>query len=167
MAGPEPLPFQQIDGVGQDRLRRPGQVQDDRQPDDRLTRGEGDDEEGEGLGVDMRKESTEEDEVERGGVEDQLNRQQQPDGVSAGEDPIDKGPYDLILLSGAVAEIPSDITEQLDDGGRLVAVVDEACTGLGRAVLVTRFGEAISERPVYDASTPILPGFGHRQEFVF
>lgn len=79
----------------------------------------------------------------------------------------DQAPYDVIVFSGAVAAVPAAISDQLDDGGRLVAVVDAECKGLGRAVLVTRHGETISQRDVYDASTPVLPGCAQEEGFVF
>ncbi len=79
----------------------------------------------------------------------------------------DQAPYNVILFSGAVAEIPDAITEQLDDGGRLVCVVDADCQGLGQAVLVTRQDGILSERIVLDVSTPILPGFAREEGFVF
>jgi protein-L-isoaspartate(D-aspartate) O-methyltransferase len=79
----------------------------------------------------------------------------------------DQAPYNVILISGAVAEVPMEIAEQLDEGGRLVCVVDAQCEGLGQAVLVTRHDGILSQRVVYDASTPILPGFAREEGFVF
>ena len=78
-----------------------------------------------------------------------------------------QAPYNVILFSGAVACVPDKIAEQLDEGGRLVSVVDEACDGLGRAVLVTRHAGTLSERSVHDASTPVLPAFARQDGFVF
>ncbi|MCZ6605724.1 MAG: protein-L-isoaspartate O-methyltransferase [Alphaproteobacteria bacterium] len=79
----------------------------------------------------------------------------------------DQAPYNVILFTGAVASIPPEIAEQLDENGRLVCVVDVECEGLGRAVLMTRHHGHLSERIVYDASTPILPGFAREEGFVF
>ncbi len=77
-----------------------------------------------------------------------------------------QAPYNVILLSGAVAEVPPAIGEQLAEGGRLVAVV-AAGTGLGRATLMQRDGGVISSRVLHDAALPVLPGFETEPGFVF
>jgi protein-L-isoaspartate(D-aspartate) O-methyltransferase len=77
-----------------------------------------------------------------------------------------QGPYNVILLGGAVAEVPAALLDQLADGGRLVAVVvDEQ--GLGRATLMRRDGAVVSGRVLFDAASPLLPGFERRPSFVF
>ncbi len=77
-----------------------------------------------------------------------------------------QAPYNVILLGGAVAEIPAAIADQLAEGGRLVAVVS-AGPGLGRATLMRRDGGVISSRVLYDAALPMLPGFEAQPGFVF
>ena len=77
-----------------------------------------------------------------------------------------QAPYDVIVLEGAVPEVPTAITDQLADGGRLCAVIDENGTQ-GRAVLMVRSGDVVSRRVVFDANTPSLPGFEKAQGFVF
>jgi protein-L-isoaspartate(D-aspartate) O-methyltransferase len=77
-----------------------------------------------------------------------------------------QAPYNVILLGGAVAEIPAAIADQLAENGRLVAVVS-AGPGLGRATLMRRDGGLISSRVLYDASLPVLPGFEAAPGFVF
>ncbi len=77
-----------------------------------------------------------------------------------------QAPYNVILLGGAVAEIPAAIADQLAEGGRLVAVVS-AGPGLGRATLMRRDGGVISSRVLYDAALPVLPGFEAEPGFVF
>lgn len=77
-----------------------------------------------------------------------------------------QGPYDVILFEGAVEQIPDTITEQLADGGRMAAVtVDEG--GVGRATLYLRTAGAVSGRTLFDAATPMLPGFAREHGFVF
>jgi protein-L-isoaspartate(D-aspartate) O-methyltransferase len=77
----------------------------------------------------------------------------------------DRGPYDVILIDGAVMEIPAALEAQLKDGGRLVAVVRRE--GVGRATVVTRAGNAFSRREGFDAMTPLLPEFTLAPKFVF
>lgn len=74
-------------------------------------------------------------------------------------------PYDAILVDGSVEFVPDAITEQLKDGGRLVAVM-----GTGRsakALVHVRSGGVISPRPIFDAAIPPLPGFARPPQFVF
>lgn len=76
-----------------------------------------------------------------------------------------QGPYDVIMLEGAVEAVPQALLDQLKDGGRLVAVV-----GTGRAakcLVHSRIGEEISARAVFDAAIPPLPGFAAARGFVF
>jgi len=77
-----------------------------------------------------------------------------------------QAPYNIILLGGAVAEIPAAIADQLAEDGRLVAVVS-AGPGLGRATLMRRDGGVVSSRVLYDAALPVLPGFEPVPGFVF
>lgn len=77
-----------------------------------------------------------------------------------------QGPYDVILINGAVGEVPKTLTDQLTDGGRLLAVVREGA-GPGRATLLERWGEALGRRTLFDANTPILKGFERQEGFVF
>jgi protein-L-isoaspartate(D-aspartate) O-methyltransferase len=91
--------------------------------------------------------------------------------VSVVEGPLSQGyrpraPYDVILFCGAVVEVPSEIDSQLAEGGRLLATVKSA-SGIGRATLRTRTGGVIAQRVLFDAATPLLPGFLPKPAFVF
>lgn len=74
-------------------------------------------------------------------------------------------PYDVIFINGSVAEIPSALTAQLAEGGRLVAVV--GCGALGKATLVTKYDGVVSARHIFDAGTPALPGMTVTKAFSF
>jgi protein-L-isoaspartate(D-aspartate) O-methyltransferase len=74
--------------------------------------------------------------------------------------------YDVIFFAAAVPEIPPEISGQLAEGGRLVAVV-KGGNGPGRATLMTRTGGVIAARVMFDAATPVLPGYAHKPAFVF
>jgi protein-L-isoaspartate(D-aspartate) O-methyltransferase len=76
------------------------------------------------------------------------------------------GPYDVILIDGAVDGVPPSLTAQLAEGGRLVTVV-RARPGLGRATLTEKIGGVVSSRELFDAATPLLPGFIAEESFVF
>lgn len=75
-------------------------------------------------------------------------------------------PYDVIVIEGAIAELPSAIADQLAEGGRLVCVMSVP-QGMGLATLFTRMHGTLARRPLFEASTPLLPGFEPREKFVF
>lgn len=77
------------------------------------------------------------------------------------------GPFNLILLSGAVPEISQALLDQLAEGGRLIGVVRKAGAPIGQAVIVKRSGNLFSQRVLFDAGTPVLPGFERPAAFVF
>ncbi|MBX3653749.1 MAG: protein-L-isoaspartate O-methyltransferase [Ramlibacter sp.] len=76
------------------------------------------------------------------------------------------GPFDVILLSGSVAEVPSSLLEQLKTGGRLAAIVGQ--DPVMRATLVTRTGEATySTAQPWDTVAPRLVHFPEPSRFSF
>jgi len=77
-----------------------------------------------------------------------------------------RAPYDVILFAGAVERVPDEIKTQLLDGGRLAVVLQQQQC-VGRATLLTRTGEALAQRVIFDAIVPLLPGFGAEPAFVF
>jgi protein-L-isoaspartate(D-aspartate) O-methyltransferase len=76
-----------------------------------------------------------------------------------------QAPYDVILINGAVPEIPEHLYNQLGDGGRLVAIVGNGAYGKG--TLVTRFNNIVTAREIFDAGTPTLLGFEENSTFSF
>lgn len=77
-----------------------------------------------------------------------------------------QAPYNVVLIAGAVEEIPRRITDQLADAGRLLTVVKNG-PGMGKAVLMERIGDHVGRRNLFDAATPVLPGFAREKGFVF
>lgn len=77
-----------------------------------------------------------------------------------------EGPFDVILLSGSVAEVPRGLLEQLAVGGRLAAIVGEE--PMMRATLITRTGQNsfVTAQP-WDANAPRLLGFAEPSAFHF
>jgi protein-L-isoaspartate(D-aspartate) O-methyltransferase len=76
-----------------------------------------------------------------------------------------EGPYDVVLIDGAVEVLPEDLTRQLKPDGRLVVV--EGLGGSGVAKLYQKSGDAVSSRFGFNASVGLLPGFSKAEEFVF
>ena len=77
-----------------------------------------------------------------------------------------EAPFDAIVLSGSVAEVPRALLQQLKLGGRLVAVVGEQ--PIMRARLITRASEAAyTETDLFDTVAPRLEGFAEPTRFHF
>ncbi len=76
-----------------------------------------------------------------------------------------QGPYQVILIAGAVEEIPGNILDQLAEGGRLVTVLIKG--GVGRGHLILRKGNLFSGHDHFDANLPLLPGFEKEKKFSF
>ena len=76
------------------------------------------------------------------------------------------GPFDVILLSGSVAQLPEALLELLKPGGRLMAVVGDE--PVMRATLVQRAenGGWVSTQP-WDLVAPRLLNFPEPQRFKF
>lgn len=80
------------------------------------------------------------------------------------------GPYSLIIIEGAVEQVPQNITDQLADGGRLVCgladgEVSQLCIGYKRAssMALVPFMECEIERFTGQAAV----GFEREKEFSF
>src|SRR5690606_36540324 len=94
------------------------------------------------------------------------------DNVATVEGPLaaglpKQGPFNVILLAGAVPEISQTLLDQLADGGRLVGVLRPFDAPIGQAVLVKRSDHLFAQRVLFDAGTPLLPGFERPAGFVF
>jgi len=76
------------------------------------------------------------------------------------------GPYDVILVNGAVAEFPPSLLAQLAEGGRLVGI-RRAGPGLGAATLMLKRHGATAARTLFEAATSFLPEFAPKPQFVF
>lgn len=77
-----------------------------------------------------------------------------------------RGPYDAIVLSGAVAAIPAGILKQLRVGGRLAAVVGAA--PVMEAQLVTCTAEGVFNTVnLFETVIPSLDGFAAASNFSF
>ena len=73
------------------------------------------------------------------------------------------GPYDVVLIEGAVQEIPDALVGQLKEGGRIVAIFLE--DALGTARVGYKDAQGVSWRFAFNATAPVLPGFEKRREF--
>ncbi len=75
-------------------------------------------------------------------------------------------PYDVIVLSGAVAEIPAEILSQLAVGGRLAAIVGEEPVMTAQLVTCTAPGVYDTVK-LFETVVPALQGFAAAPRFSF
>lgn len=84
------------------------------------------------------------------------------EGVLAEGEP-GHGPYDAIIVEGAVEHLPEAITNQVKEGGRI------GCLFLEGALGVVRIGYKIDGRVnwryAFNAGAPVLPGFERHAAF--
>ena len=73
------------------------------------------------------------------------------------------GPYDAIILQGAVETLPDAIADQIKEGGRIAVLFQEGALGVVRIGL--KSGGSISWRFAFNASAPVLPGFAKTVAF--
>jgi protein-L-isoaspartate(D-aspartate) O-methyltransferase len=77
-----------------------------------------------------------------------------------------EAPFDVIVLSGSVAEVPQALLAQLKVGGRLAAITGHE--PVMRATIVTRTGEAAwSTSQPWDTVAPRLANFPEPSKFNF
>jgi protein-L-isoaspartate(D-aspartate) O-methyltransferase len=75
------------------------------------------------------------------------------------------GPFDQILIEGAIGFIPDAIVAQLAEGGRLgTALIDR---GVTRLIVGRKSGGAFGYLSIGDAGVPALPGFRRPPAFSF
>ena len=75
------------------------------------------------------------------------------------------GPFDAILLSGSVAELPEALLAQLKPGGRLMAIVGDE--PVMRATLVQRTESGFVSTQPWDTVVPRLLNFAEPSRFRF
>jgi protein-L-isoaspartate(D-aspartate) O-methyltransferase len=77
-----------------------------------------------------------------------------------------QAPFDAIVLSGSVSDVPAALLSQLKVGGRLVAIVGQE--PVMQALLITRVADQQYKRvELFDTVAPRLDGFGEPTRFHF
>jgi protein-L-isoaspartate(D-aspartate) O-methyltransferase len=74
------------------------------------------------------------------------------------------GPYDAVILQGAVETIGEDILAQVKDGGKICAIFIDGTLGIVR--MGYKVNGEISWRMAFNATAPVLPGFEVDRAFV-
>ena len=78
---------------------------------------------------------------------------------------IPDGPFDVIVLSGSVADVPSNLLALLRDGGRLGAIVGGE--PVMRFTLTRRSGDRFETTTPWDTTAPRLVNFPEPSGFTF
>lgn len=76
-----------------------------------------------------------------------------------------QAPYDLIIIDGAVQQVPDALVAQLADGGRLLAGVDEG--GVSRLAIGRRQAGAFALIPFADTDIAPLAAFARPKSYSF
>mgnify|MGYP005812709543 CR=1 FL=1 len=74
-------------------------------------------------------------------------------------------PFDAIMVSGAVAEVPQALLDQLRSGGRLFAIVGEPPAM--RACLIRRTASGFQQIPLFETAADFLRGAEPKPSFAF
>ncbi|GGE59136.1 protein-L-isoaspartate O-methyltransferase family protein [Actibacterium pelagium] len=74
------------------------------------------------------------------------------------------GPYDVVILQGAVEHMPDALLQQVKEGGRILAIFQEGALGVCRVGY--KIDGEVSWRYAFNAGAPVLPGFERQNAFV-
>lgn len=77
----------------------------------------------------------------------------------------EQGPFDVIVLSGSVSDVPQALLSQLSEGGRLAAVVGQE--PMMRATFIRRTGDRFETTQPWDTIAPRLLHFPEPSRFTF
>ena len=73
------------------------------------------------------------------------------------------GPYDVIVIEGAVEMVPPELIAQLKEGGRIACIFSDAA--LGTAKIGYKLNGRVTWRALFNAGAPLLPGFQAARNF--
>ena len=73
------------------------------------------------------------------------------------------GPYDVIVIEGAVEMVPPGLVAQLKEGGRIACIFSDAA--LGTAKIGYKLNGRVTWRALFNAGAPLVPGFQAARDF--
>lgn len=76
-----------------------------------------------------------------------------------------KGQYQIIVVEGAVTEVPAAWTAALAENGRMAVILRGG--PMGKVHIYARKGGRIVSHEAFDAVAPFLPGFEPKAQFAF
>ncbi len=78
---------------------------------------------------------------------------------------IEQSPFNAIIIEGAVNHVSEKLLNQLENGGRLIAILSE--NGLCNAKMFTRKEAMFHSEQLFPCSLPVLPSFKEKNIFSF
>ncbi|SLN74262.1 Protein-L-isoaspartate O-methyltransferase [Roseivivax jejudonensis] len=79
------------------------------------------------------------------------------------EGALEHGPYDAIVVEGAVEQVPQALLDQIKEGGRIACIFEERRLGVVR--IGYKIDGHVSWRFGFNAGAPVLPGFERHTAF--
>ncbi|MFZ2586699.1 MAG: protein-L-isoaspartate O-methyltransferase [Alphaproteobacteria bacterium] len=76
------------------------------------------------------------------------------------------GPFEAVLVDGAVENVPPTLLAQLKNGGRL-AVVRPGADGVLEACIYAKHGNTVVEQALFETKGTVLPSLQVAERFVF
>jgi len=77
----------------------------------------------------------------------------------------DQGPFNAIIIEGAIDEVPPKILNQLEHNGRLIAMIND--NGISNVIEYQKKNNTFTERFLFSCSAPKLKSFDKRKSFSF
>ncbi|SLN13632.1 Protein-L-isoaspartate O-methyltransferase [Roseovarius albus] len=81
------------------------------------------------------------------------------------EGAAEHGPYDVVVIEGAVENLPDALLNQIKDGGRIACLFAEGALGVVK--IGYKIDGQVNWRFAFNASAPVLPGFEQEEQFSF
>ena len=77
----------------------------------------------------------------------------------------DQGPFNAIIIEGAIDEVPPKILNQLEYNGRLIAMIND--NGISNVIEYQKKNSTFTQRFLFSCSAPKLKSFDKRKSFSF
>lgn len=78
-----------------------------------------------------------------------------------------EAPYNVILFSGGITHLDKDLADQMDNGGKIIAPMNQPDGKSGTVRLWEKWHHHVASRDVFDAYAPPLKGFAEVKQFQF
>jgi len=77
----------------------------------------------------------------------------------------EQGPFNAIIIEGAIDEVPPNILNQLEDNGRLIAMINNK--GISNVIEYQKKNNIFTDRFLFSCTAPKLKCFDKRKSFSF
>ena len=78
---------------------------------------------------------------------------------------VEQSPFNAIIIEGAVDHVPQKLLNQLENGGRLIAILSE--NGVCNAKMFIRKETMFHSKQLFPCSLPVLRSFKEKNIFSF